>query len=221
MNTAHDGKRLGQALFKIAMRLGIAHKVWSSIASFIAVVNMPRRLAESPVTMQAITIRWWLSLPRDSKTILGARLTPKNAAFGELDFNSKHLPYLLYSYSCLAHIINLATQAMISTHSKAKYYNPAMPDEHLPDSTGPYRDEVGLIRAVAVKVLYEFWNLILADLLLSGTVICKAQRALSQHSAQGGGCKNQTAHDWHGSPLVVNLHHVRPCGEKQRCECSL
>lgn len=27
MNTAHDGKRLGQALFKIAMRLGIAHKV--------------------------------------------------------------------------------------------------------------------------------------------------------------------------------------------------
>lgn len=27
MNTAHDGVRLGQALFKIVKRLGIAHKV--------------------------------------------------------------------------------------------------------------------------------------------------------------------------------------------------
>jgi hypothetical protein len=31
MNTAHNGKRLGQALFKICFRLGIVHKVRPSI----------------------------------------------------------------------------------------------------------------------------------------------------------------------------------------------
>lgn len=29
MNSAHDGVRLGRALFKIVRRLGFAHKVWA------------------------------------------------------------------------------------------------------------------------------------------------------------------------------------------------
>lgn len=33
MNTAHDGARLGRALFKIVRRLGIAHKVSSFFSS--------------------------------------------------------------------------------------------------------------------------------------------------------------------------------------------
>src|ERR1700737_3757472 len=36
-------------------------------------------------------------------------------------------------HSCLAHIINLATQALISTRSKAKYYAPDTDDAHIPD----------------------------------------------------------------------------------------
>jgi len=32
---------------------------------------------------------------------------------------------------CLAHIINLVTQALISTHSKSKHYDPAEPDADL------------------------------------------------------------------------------------------
>jgi hypothetical protein len=51
-------------------------------------------------------------------------------------------------YSCLAHVINLATQALISTYSKAPHYDPKNPDAHIPTS----RDEVGLVRAIAVKV---------------------------------------------------------------------
>ena len=54
--------------------------------------------------------------------------------------------------SCLAHVINLATQALIKGHSKAKYYSPTKPDEHVPDVDAILRDEVGLIRAIAVKV---------------------------------------------------------------------
>ena len=56
--------------------------------------------------------------------------------------------------SCLAHIINLATQALISTRSKAKYYEPNKPDDdQLPEAAGgDDRDEVGLICAICVKV---------------------------------------------------------------------
>jgi hypothetical protein len=52
---------------------------------------------------------------------------------------------------CLAHIINLATQALISTYSKSKHYNPAEPEADLMGS-GYDRDEVGLVRAICVKV---------------------------------------------------------------------
>lgn len=53
--------------------------------------------------------------------------------------------------SCLAHIINLATQALISTRSKAKYYSPDTDDAHIPDLGAVERDEVGLVRAISVK----------------------------------------------------------------------
>lgn len=58
-----------------------------------------------------------------------------------------HLPLLMRN-SCLAHVINLATQALISTYSKSPHFDPKQPDVHVPTS----RDEVGLVRAVVVKV---------------------------------------------------------------------
>jgi hypothetical protein len=54
--------------------------------------------------------------------------------------------------SCLAHIINLATQALIYTRSKAKYYNPHDIDAHVPETSSLERDELGLVRAIVVKV---------------------------------------------------------------------
>jgi hypothetical protein len=41
---------------------------------------------------------------------------------------------------------------LISTRSKAKYYNPHNIDEHTPDVDALERDELGLIRAISVKV---------------------------------------------------------------------
>ncbi|KAF8230107.1 hypothetical protein L208DRAFT_1283531, partial [Tricholoma matsutake] len=46
-------------------------------------------------------------------------------------------------------VINLATQALITTYSKSKHYNPAKPDA---DLARPEHDEVGLVRAICVKV---------------------------------------------------------------------
>lgn len=39
MNTAHNGKRLGQALFKICNRLGIVHKVCEFLAHTLFLVS--------------------------------------------------------------------------------------------------------------------------------------------------------------------------------------
>jgi hypothetical protein len=57
------------------------------------------------------------------------------------------------SSRCLAHIINLATQATISARSKSKYYNGNPADEHLPEDLGANeRDEIGIVRAICIKV---------------------------------------------------------------------
>ena len=55
---------------------------------------------------------------------------------------------------CLAHIINLATQALISTRTKSKYYNGDPADDHIPEEKKDEseRDEVGIIRAICIKV---------------------------------------------------------------------
>ena len=54
----------------------------------------------------------------------------------------------LQKNSCLAHIINLVTQVLISTYSKTPHYDPKHPDAHIPTCC----DEVGLIWAIVVKV---------------------------------------------------------------------
>lgn len=54
----------------------------------------------------------------------------------------------------LAHIINLATQALIGAYSKSKHYKPAEPEAHVPptDFLEGLHDEVGLVQAISVKV---------------------------------------------------------------------
>ena len=59
---------------------------------------------------------------------------------------------LIPEFSCLAHVINLATQALIAGYSKTKFFNPEKPDEHTPDIEAFERDVVGLVRAITVKV---------------------------------------------------------------------
>ncbi|KAN0105148.1 hypothetical protein V8E52_011310 [Russula decolorans] len=49
--------------------------------------------------------------------------------------------------NCLAHVINLATQALIAIYSKSPHFDPKNPEAHIPTS----RDEVGLVRAIVVK----------------------------------------------------------------------
>ena len=60
---------------------------------------------------------------------------------------------IAYPYRCLAHIINLATQAVITALSKSKHYNGDPNDDHLPDDLDANEcDKIGIVRAICIKV---------------------------------------------------------------------
>lgn len=74
--------------------------------------------------------------------------------FGRLQDLNGRIIDLIVSYRCLAHVINLATQALITGYSKTKFFDPAQPEAHNPDSLEESeRDVIGLVRAITVKVL--------------------------------------------------------------------
>ncbi|KAJ7884063.1 hypothetical protein B0H13DRAFT_1890132 [Mycena leptocephala] len=52
---------------------------------------------------------------------------------------------------CLAHVINIATQKLISAYSKSPHFIAREPTAHIPDTSEPMRDEIGLVRSIAVK----------------------------------------------------------------------
>ena len=67
---------------------------------------------------------------------------------------SLHNIYNKYILICLAHIINLTTQVLISMQSKSKYYDPSQ-DEHPTDiDIIINHNKVGLVRAICVNVQY-------------------------------------------------------------------
>ncbi|KAK0430160.1 hypothetical protein EV421DRAFT_1809158 [Armillaria borealis] len=51
---------------------------------------------------------------------------------------------------CKSHVVNLSSQKMIKTYSKSSHFDPKDPEAHHPQD----RDEVGLIRAITVKVYH-------------------------------------------------------------------
>jgi len=108
---------------------------------------------------------------------------------------------------CLAHIINLATQALITTRSKAKFYSPDNEDTHIPE-TRDERDELGLVRAICVKVLASSRSPApLAANLKSGTIILTTQGAI-QGDPRAQERNSIAAPYRHESSLGLNICHV-------------
>lgn len=127
MNTAHNGARLGRALYDIAKRYGIAHKV-----GWVTCDN---------ATNNNTMLKWF-------ETKINAHPSRRNAA--KWTAKQRHI-------RCLAHIVNLATQAVISTYSSTPHINT---DSTAQDVDGALddladisvsRDEVGLVRVITVK----------------------------------------------------------------------
>lgn len=57
-------------------------------------------------------------------------------------------------FSCLTHVVDLGTQVLISTYSKAPHYKPHNPYAHEPDTTKHHnRDEIRLMHSICIKVI--------------------------------------------------------------------
>ena len=214
LNNAHNGVRLGQALFKVIKRVGIENKVSEhSLAIALAAHTLNAITPSSPspsclphhhhhhhcACLVAIAI---MSASSPSSSCLhrhracvvtttlscgpcpgchhegrpchlrqckqqhnndeGIGRTSEDYYAQEVRLEEEEdqvglfidvLPFrsLLINYSCLAHVINIATQKLIKTYSDSPHFNPKKPDDHVPTS----RDEVGLVRTIVVKVPYN------------------------------------------------------------------
>jgi hypothetical protein len=74
---------------------------------------------------------------------------------------------------CLAHVINLATQAVIKAYSKSKFYDPSKPNNHILDTSGFSWDAVGLVHAICIKVINYIHTKMYTHFLLEGMLISK------------------------------------------------
>jgi hypothetical protein len=94
----------------------------------------------------------------------------------------------------MAHIINLATQVLISTYSKAPDFDPKNPENHLPDTAAAMRDEIGLVRAIAVKVSQTLIMLSPGAhfIVIIGALLSEAQRSLQENPVESA-----TERGWH------------------------
>lgn len=108
-----------------------------------------------------------------------------------------------YFLSCLAHVINLATQAFIAGYSKTKYFDPEKPDDHNPDIDAPDRDVVGLVRAITVKVMSKFHCTGMYWQWLIGPFIRKAQ-ATFQNLARWSDSTPKGVAPWYESSMVID-----------------
>ena len=104
--------------------------------------------------------------------------------------------------SCLAHIINLATQALLAAHSKSKHYDPTSSEDIVVATRdGFQRDKVGLIRVIAVKVGHPFDNCCVQTSIVSSEL-----RNDHLHSARSSfSVCSSVGHVPHNPPLQLML----------------
>jgi hypothetical protein len=148
LNNAHNGERLGQALFKVIKRVGIEKHV-----SVFYLIDVPCRLL---FTIKVGHIMCD-NASNNSTMMKELAVRLKNSTGKKYDWKKRKIKFvgslayafqLLMNNSCLAHVINLATQMLISTYSKSPHFDPKEPNAHVPTSC----DEVGLVRSIVVKV---------------------------------------------------------------------
>ena len=154
MNTAHNGARLGQALYKVCNRVQIVPKV--STNSFGVIQLTSGSIGRAYHLQQCEEQRYNASRihtllpPQDGNHVRCEASTHQvspSYCFIVIYFSYAH------SHRCLAHIINLATQAVITTCSKSKFYDGNLDNDELPEDVGASeRDDIGIVHAICVKV---------------------------------------------------------------------
>jgi hypothetical protein len=149
MNTAHDGVRLGNALYRIANRYGIAHRVRGPFS--IESLPLSNTLFQQQigwVTCDSASNN--TTMLKEFAKLVNARADREGNPWDPIEGQIR----------CLAHIVNLATQALLAEYSKSNHYDPAKPDQvDVAAGVGGMRDVVGLQRKVTVKVCFYLLSL--------------------------------------------------------------
>jgi hypothetical protein len=115
------------------------------------------------------------------KATTGTAWDPVERRIKSVDSSIKRSPSFNVSSSCLAHVINIATQKLISAYSKSPHFNAHDPTAHIPDTSVGLRDEIGLVRAIAVKVWDSFPRQT-GTYFFPGALILQAQGFVQTHS---------------------------------------
>lgn len=160
MNCSHSGPMLGRALFKIFHRLNIIHKVgtfiFASIGPYLPLKQIGWITCDNATNNDKM-LEFLAKVMNSHKSRAGMK------KWSHDDNHIRCVSVLfLFCHSlhsllrCLAHIINLATQAILKVHSSSKHYDPNEPSAHEPDVDDVYRDEIGLVRSIVVKVTFIF-----------------------------------------------------------------
>ena len=157
MNCSHSGTHLGQMLYKILNRLDIVDKVRILAIPYCSSAHsMKPRSVMLRATMRRTILRCFKNSPSATNS---RRIKVLMSNVGRLGTHTYPYWYhptdflIAYPYRCLAHIINLATQAVIAARSKSKHYNGDPNDDHLPDDLDANeRDEIGIVRAICIMV---------------------------------------------------------------------
>ncbi len=159
LNNAHNGQQLGQVLFKICRHIGILHKVckfsfvWHQLTPLLFMSKIGHVTCDNTSNNSTMMEEFSARL----KASTGKKYKWGNRKIKSVSISFTHLlQVFMCPHSCLAHVINLTTQALIATYSKSPHFNPRDPEAHavhLPTS----RDEVSLVRAIVVKVWYNIF----------------------------------------------------------------
>ena len=144
------------------------------------------------------------------------------------DFKNCHIQYAKWSITieinrlpfsrCLAHIINLATQALIKTRSDAKYYSPHKENhEDIHGGDGAEHNELGLVRVFCVKVC---WVIFISKFgcspkIIQGPFIISTKRAFQRNARRKeSSCTPTLA--WYESSMEFNLCNAQSCRRTMR-----
>ena len=222
LNNSHNSIHLGQALYKAVQCQDVTHKVHNVALYLFTFPNHTDyiRLDTSPVTTLPTITWWWQNLPVSSHLKLANHLTGQNDNYGKIiDLPSTY--FKQWIHSCMAHIINLATQTFLTPCSSSKHYDPATPEADIVVSNnGEDQDAISLIHATYLcqgkHVHMDLSFTDPTDHVLAGMLLGAMQRTVQEHS---DALSTLAAYTWYESTMLSNVCNAQSCVGTERGKC--
>jgi hypothetical protein len=210
LNNAHNGKRLGQALYKIVRRVGIGHKV-SVYATPFSCHWTPYRLDISHVTMRVImgrclkSFQYILNGPRKRNSTGG------NAVSSDI--------YYWYFFAMCSSDLTAASPTSSISPLKPLLVPIASHLISTPKILMPTFQPLAMRLVWCELLLLRFVRCIdlMRELIgiFSVTLIRKEKRDVQEHPDWGSSCHTETTPSWYEGSVVFYIYHASSCKTQQ------